>query len=124
MTDLDFMTYIVIYDRKYNSGHTFLKDAFKTDYEQVVPIVHGRDHNTCVGGATLEHRERGVVAKCVFSKGSIGELAAKLIYDGKCGLSFLAIPVEREDDIITSGTIRAVLLLDKNEMSRVVEKDA
>ena len=121
MTDFDFVDYIVVYDRPYNSGNTFLKDAFKTDFEQVVPIVHGMDHNVCVGGATLMHREGGVVAKCKFSKHLTGELAAKLVNEGKCGLSFLAVPVEREGGIITSGTIRAVLLLDKNNMYRIVE---
>lgn len=117
----DFTDYIVVYDRKYTSGHTFLKDAFKTEPGQMVPIVHGRDHNVCLGCASLEHREGGVVAKCRFSKDSTGEVAAKLIDEDKCGLSFLAIPVERDGDIITSGTIRAVLFLDKNEMHSIVE---
>lgn len=119
--EFDFTDYIVVYDRKYTSGHIFVKDAFKTEPGQMVPIVHGRDHNVCLGGASLEHREGGVVAKCRFSKDLAGETAAKLVDEGKCGLSFLAIPVERDGDIITAGTIRAVLLLDKTEMCYVVE---
>lgn len=121
MMDFDFADYIVVYDRKYTSGHTFVKDAFKTDYEQMAPIVYDKDHNVCLGGAILEHREGGVVAKCRFSKDVAGEAAAELINEGKCGLSFLAIPVERDGDIITSGTIRAVLFLDKNNMHSIVE---
>ena len=122
MADFDFIDYIVVYGRKYNTGHTFIKDAFKTDFEQFVPIVYESDHNVCVGGAKLEHRDGGVVAKCKFGKDSLGELAAKLVDDGECGLSFLAIPVKREGGIIKSGTIRAVLLVDKHNMPCIVEE--
>ena len=122
MTEFDYTDYIVVYDRKYNTGHTFLKDAFKTNYEQLVPIVHRMDHDICLGGATLVHREDGVVAKCIFGKYLEGELALKLLNEGKCGLSFLVIPVKRTGDLIESGTIRAVLLLSKEYVPCVMEE--
>lgn len=119
--DFDFVDHVVVYARKYTSGYTFAKDAFKTESEQIVPIVHGADPNVCLGGAILEHREDGVVAKCRFGKDLAGETAAKLITEATCGLGFLAIPVKRDGDIIRSGTIRAVLFLDKNDTPRLVE---
>lgn len=121
--DFDFVDRVVVYARKYTSGHTFAKDAFKTESEQIVPIVHGMDCNVCLGGAILEHREDGVVAKCKFSKDLAGGTAAQLITEDTCGLSFLAIPVKRDGDIVTSGTIRAVLFLDKDDMPCLVEDE-
>ena len=119
--DFDFTGHVVVYARRYTSGYTFAKGAFKTESKQIVPIVHGMDHNVCLGGAILEHCDDGVVTKCRFSKDLAGETAVKLITEGACGLSFVAIPVKRDGDIITSGTIRAVLFLDKNDVPRLVE---
>lgn len=123
-SEFDYIGYVVKYGCKYNSGNTFLKDAFKTDYEQIVPIVHNLDdHRLCLGGATLEHRDDGVVAKCKFGIYESGRIAKELLESGKCDLSFLAIPVKRKGEFITSGAIRAVLFLDKHYKPSIVGVD-
>lgn len=76
--NFDYTDYVVVYDRKYDSGLIFLKDSLKDDSAHFVPIIYGTDHNTCVGHAELEYRDDGVVAHCKFYDSDIGQLAGSI----------------------------------------------
>lgn len=109
--DFDFTDYVVVYDRKYDSGLIFLKDSLKDESAHFVPIVYGTDHYTCVGYAELEYRDNGVVAHCKFNDSDIGQLAKTLVVDERVfDVSFFAVGIKREDGIVKSGQIRAVIL--------------
>ena len=121
--DFDFTDYIVVYDRKYTSGYTFRKDAFKIDHEHIVPIVYASNHSLCLGHAVLEHRDGGIVAKCKFNDRDEGQFVKTSIVDGKdFAISFFATGIKREGDIIASGSIRAVIVTFKEATFRVVEE--
>lgn len=109
--DFDFTDYIVVYDRKYDSGLIFLKDSLKDESARFVSIVYDTNHSTCLGHAELEYRDDGVVAHCKFNDSDIGQLAKTLVVDERAfDVSFIAVGIKREDGIVRSGQIRAVIL--------------
>lgn len=66
---------------KCSDGRVILKDAFKHNDGQTVPLVWNHQHNTpenVLGHALLENREEGVYAYCSFNDTESGQ-AAKLI---------------------------------------------
>lgn len=111
--DFDYIDYIVVYDRKYDSGLMFLKNSFKEDdvIERIVPIVYAYNHETCLGYAQLDYREDGVVAYCKFNESDIGRIAKDLVVNERaCDVSFLAVGIKRKDGVVESGRIRAAIL--------------
>ena len=121
MDEFDYTGYIVKYDRKYNSGNTFRKGCFKIDPERIVPIVEYQG-TRCFGGAKLEDRDDGLVTKCVFHKDFMGRFTLGLLELGDCDLSFYAGPIEREEDTVTFGDIKAILLMDRSHKPSIVEE--
>lgn len=127
--DFDFTDYIVIYDRKYNSGHTFSKGAFKPTRTPFVPIVFSTNHDlrdgfvrpdSCVGHAVLDYLDNGVVAHCKFSDTEIGQMAKTLVVDdGTYDISFFAHRVIKKNDIVEHGLITGVILCVKDGCPRL-----
>lgn len=91
----DIIDYVVRYDCLYDSGYKFYKDAFKVNDGMDAPIVRNTNVrnnilNECLGIATLENREDGLVAKCIFNETDLGKIAKDAVNAKEYGLSIYA----------------------------------
>lgn len=129
----DYADYIVLYDRKYNTGHTFVKGAFKMTRQPFVPIVFSTFNHLSenfvapderVGHAVLEYRDEGIFAKCKFNDTELGRMAKIWVAgEGIYDISFFANKVEEENGIIKSGLITGVILCMKEHMPSLIEEE-
>ena len=79
-----------------SDGRTILKDAFKHNDGQTVPLVWNHQHNepnNVLGHALLENRDEGVYAYCTFNDTESGQEAKKLVTVDKadCWQQFVKI---------------------------------
>ena len=68
---LDFGGWATRNNLKCSDGRTILKDAFKDNDGQTVPLVWNHQHNgpdNVLGHALLENRNDGVYANCTFNE--------------------------------------------------------
>ena len=91
----DFSGWATRANLKCSDGRTILKDAFKINDGQTVPLVWDHIHNqpdAVLGHAVLENREEGVYAYCSFNDTENGKLFS-IIFDGiskySCSISVL-----------------------------------
>ena len=100
---------------KCSDGRTILKDAFKHNDGQTVPLVWNHQHNesaNVLGHAVLENREEGVYAYCTFNDTEAGKNAKLLVEHGDVtALSIYANQLKQNGSNVMHGTIREVSLV-------------
>ena len=100
---------------KCSDGRTILRDAFKHNDGQTVPLVWNHQHNesaNVLGHAVLENREEGVYAYCTFNDTEAGKNAKLLVEHGDVtALSIYANKLKQNGGNVMHGTIREVSLV-------------
>ena len=100
---------------KCSDGRTILRDAFKHNDGQTVPLVWNHQHNesaNVLGHAVLENREEGVYAYCTFNDTEAGQNAKLLVEHGDVtALSIYANKLKQNGGNVMHGTIREVSLV-------------
>lgn len=98
-----------------SDGRTILKDAFKHNDGQMVPLVWNHDHNdplNVLGHALLENRDEGVYAYCTFNDTDAGRNAKALVEHGDVtALSIYANQLKQQGPNVLHGAIREVSLV-------------
>lgn len=98
-----------------SDGRTILKDAFKHNDGQMVPLVWNHDHNdplNILGHALLENRDEGVYAYCTFNDTDAGRNAKALVEHGDVtALSIYANQLKQQGPNVLHGAIREVSLV-------------
>jgi len=100
---------------KCSDGRTIMKDAFKHNDGQKVPLVWNHQHNDpneVLGHALLENREEGVYAYCKFNDTESGKTAKLLVQHGDVNaLSIYANGLKQNMSNVMHGNIREVSLV-------------
>lgn len=111
----DFSGYATKADLKCSDGRVILKDAFKANDGQVVPLVwaHGhKDPENVLGHVLLENREDGVYAYATFNKTQKAKHAKELVEHGDItSLSIFANELKQKAMKVVHGMIREVSLV-------------
>lgn len=98
-----------------SDGRTIMKDAFKDNDGQKVPLVWNHQHNDpdeVLGHALLENREDGVYAYCKFNDTESGKTAKSLVVNGDVDkLSIYANKLKSQMNNVIHGCIREVSLV-------------
>ena len=115
MGNFDFGGYATRNNLKCSDGRTILKDAFKHNDGQTVPLVWNHQHNevyNVLGHAMLENREDGVYAYGLFNDTEQGHNAKMLIEHGDIvSLSIYANHLKQDGGNVHHGSIREVSLV-------------
>ena len=113
--DYDFGGWATKNNIKCSDGRTILKDAFKQNDGQKVPLVWNHQHNDpseILGHALLENREEGVYAYCKFNNTESGQTAKSLVTNGDVDkLSIYANKLKTHMNNVMHGCIREVSLV-------------
>lgn len=114
-TDYDFSGWATRTGRKCSDGRTIMKDAFKGNDGQTVPLVWNHQHNdpnNVLGHALLENREDGVYAYCSFNDTESAETARRLVRHGDVtALSIYANQLQQRGGDVLHGKIREVSMV-------------
>lgn len=98
-----------------SDGRTIMRDAFKENDGQKVPLVWNHQHNDpseVLGHALLENRENGVYAYCKFNDTESGRTAKSLVQNGDVDkLSIYANRLKTQMGRVMHGCIREVSLV-------------
>ena len=98
-----------------SDGRTIMKDAFKVNDGQTVPLVWNHQHNdshNVLGHALLENRDEGVYAYCEFNDTESGQNAKLLVEHGDVSaLSIFANNLKQQGTNVLHGIIREVSLV-------------
>jgi len=98
-----------------SDGRIIMKDAFKHNDGQTVPLVWNHQHNdphNVLGHALLENRDEGVYAYCKFNETESGKNAKLLVEHGDVtALSIYANQLKQQGPHVVHGTIREVSLV-------------
>ena len=98
-----------------SDGRTILKDAFKQNDGQKVPLVWNHQHDDpaeVLGHAILENRKDGVYAYCKFNDTESGQTAKALVHNGDVNqLSIYANKLKTQMNNVIHGCIREVSLV-------------
>ena len=101
--------------RRCSDGRTILRDAFKDNDGQTVPLVWNHRHNDpneVLGHALLENRDEGVYAYCKFNDTESGQTAKLLVQHGDINaLSIYANQLKQQGSNVIHGVIREVSLV-------------
>ena len=115
MPKYDFSGWATKNNLKCSDGRTILKDAFKHNDGQTVPLVWNHQHNdplNILGHALLENRETGVYAYCTFNETEAGQNAKMLVQHGDVtALSIYANQLKQQGGNVQHGVIREVSLV-------------
>lgn len=115
MKKFDFSGYATRNNLKCSDGRTILKDAFKDNDGQTVPLVWNHQHNgpfNVLGHALLENRADGVYAYCTFNDTEQGRNAKLLVEHGDVSaLSIFANRLRERASNVLHGAIREVSLV-------------
>lgn len=115
MKSYDFSGWATRNNLKCSDGRTILKDAFKHNDGQTVPLVWNHQHNdplNVLGHALLENREQGVYAYCTFNDTEAGKNAKLLVEHGDVSaLSIYANQLKQQGANVLHGAIREVSLV-------------
>lgn len=115
MSKYDFSGWATKNNLKCSDGRTILKDAFKHNDGQTVPLVWNHQHNdplNILGHALLENREEGVYAYCKFNDTEAGRNAKMLVEHGDVtALSIYANKLKQKGGNVEHGVIREVSLV-------------
>ncbi len=116
MDKFDFSGWATRANIKCSDGRTIMKDAFKHNDGQKVPLVWNHKHddpNEVLGHALLENREEGVYAYCKFNDTESGKTAKLLVQHGDVNaLSIYANQLKQDGRAnVQHGNIREVSLV-------------
>ena len=115
MKNYDFSGWATKNNLKCSDGRTILRDAFKHNDGQTVPLVWNHQHNdplNVLGHALLENRETGVYAYCKFNDTEAGKNAKMLVEHGDVtALSIYANQLKQKGGNVEHGVIREVSLV-------------
>lgn len=115
MKNFDFSGWATRNNLKCSDGRTILKDAFKANDGQTVPLVWNHQHNepfNVLGHALLENRNDGVYAYCTFNDTESGRNAKLLVEHGDVSaLSIYANQLKQQGANVLHGAIREVSLV-------------
>ena len=115
MKKFDFSGWATRNNLKCSDGRTILKDAFKDNDGQTVPLVWNHQHNgpfNVLGHALLENRADGVYAYCTFNDTEQGRNAKLLVEHGDVSaLSIFANRLKERASNVLHGAIREVSLV-------------
>lgn len=115
MNKFDFSGWATRNNLKCSDGRTILKDAFKHNNGQTVPLVWNHQHNdplNVLGHALLENRDEGVYAYCKFNETESGKNAKLLVEHGDVSaLSIYANQLKQKGANVFHGAIREVSLV-------------
>lgn len=113
--DYDFSGWATRANIKCSDGRTILKDAFKQNDGQKVPLVWNHLHDDpdeVLGHAILENRDDGVYAYCKFNDTESGKTAKQLVHNGDVNqLSIYANKLKSNMGNVIHGCIREVSLV-------------
>lgn len=113
--EYDFSGWATRNNIKCSDGRTILKDAFKENDGQKVPLVWNHQHddpNEVLGHALLENRAEGVYAYCKFNDTESGQTAKSLVLNGDVDkLSIYANRLKSQMNNVIHGCIREVSLV-------------
>lgn len=116
MAEFDFSGWATRANIRCSDGRTILKDAFKHNDGQKVPLVWNHKHddpNEVLGHALLENRDEGVYAYCKFNETDSGKTAKLLVQHGDVNaLSIYANQLKQDSRAnVQHGNIREVSLV-------------
>ena len=115
MKTFDFSGWATRNNLKCSDGRTIMKDAFKHNDGQTVPLVWNHQHNdplNVLGHALLENRDEGVYAHCKFNETESGKNAKLLVEHGDVSaLSIYANQLKQQGSNVLHGSIREVSLV-------------
>ena len=115
MVEFDFSGWATKANLKCSDGRVIMKDAFKHNDGQTVPLVWNHQHNDpneVLGHALLENREEGVYAYCKFNDTESGKTAKLLVQHGDVNaLSIYANQLKQNMSNVIHGNIREVSLV-------------
>lgn len=115
MEMFDFSGWATRANLKCSDGRTILKDAFRDNDGQTVPLVWNHQHNdplNVLGHAKLENRDEGVYAYCKFNDTESGQNAKLLVEHGDVSaLSIYANQLKQQGGNVLHGAIREVSLV-------------
>ena len=115
MDKFDFSGWATKANLKCSDGRVIMKDAFKHNDGQTVPLVWNHQHNDpneVLGHALLENREEGVYAYCTFNDTESGKTAKLLVQHGDVvALSIYANQLKQNMSNVIHGNIREVSLV-------------
>ena len=115
MKTFDFCGWATRNNLKCSDGRTIMKDAFKHNDGQTVPLVWNHQHNdplNVLGHALLKNREEGVYAYCKFNETESGKNAKLLVEHGDVtALSIYANQLKQNGSNVIHGAIREVSLV-------------
>lgn len=115
METYDFHGWATKNNLKCSDGRTIMKDAFKLNDGETVPLVwnhqYGEPENV-LGHALLENRDEGVYAWCKFNETENGQIAKVLVQHGDITrLSIFANQLKQQGGNVLHGIIREVSLV-------------
>ena len=115
MEKYDFSGWATRANLRCSDGRTILKDAFKHNDGQTVPLVWAHKHDDpmlVLGHALLENRTEGVYAYCAFNETDSGKAAKELVQHGDIkSLSIYANQLKEQNGEVCHGNIREVSLV-------------
>lgn len=115
MKTFDFSGWATRNNLRCSDGRIIMKDAFKHNDGQTVPLVWNHQHNdplNVLGHALLENREEGVYAYCKFNETESGKNAKLLVEHGDVSaLSIYANQLKQQGPNVLHGAIREVSLV-------------
>lgn len=115
MENYDFCGWATKNNVRCSDGRTIMKDAFKHNDGQKVPLVFNHSHGSpfdVLGHALLENRDEGVYAYCTFNDSESGQTAKLLVEHGDIdALSIYANQLKQNMGYVSHGNIREVSLV-------------
>lgn len=115
MDNFDFSGWATKANLRCSDGRVIMKDAFKHNDGQKVPLVWNHQHNDVnevLGHALLENRDEGVYTYCKFNESESGKTAKELVRHGDIvALSIYANKLRQQGDNVVHGVIREVSLV-------------
>lgn len=113
--EYDFSGWATKNNLRCSDGRMIMKDAFKDNDGQTVPLVWNHQHNApnnVIGHALLENRNEGVYAYCSFNDTESGAIAKALVQHGDItALSIYANRLKHNGSNVVHGEIREVSLV-------------
>ena len=113
--DYDFSGWATKNNLRCSDGRTIMKDAFKNNDGEIVPLVWSHQHNdpeNVLGHALLENREEGVYVYGTFNNSKKGNNARELVKHGDVtALSIFANQLKQQGGNVLHGAIREVSLV-------------
>ena len=113
--EYDFSGWATRNNLKCSDGRVIMKDAFKANDGQKVPLVWNHQHNDVnevLGHAMLENKDEGVYAYCKFNDTEAGQTAKLLVKHGDVNaLSIYANQLKQNMNNVLHGNIREVSLV-------------